>query len=261
MNLNRVITVLLFVLGPALARPNYVGYSGAPGTPGRCAGSCHGSTGGTVVVAGFPSVYEPGQSYEVKLTRTSGSSINNFNASVRIGTGSHTAGTITAGLNTSTYNTSQEPNGVHLSASNRDSCTFFWTAPDTGVGEVRLYLAAHQGTSAGGPNTELVLVATPATGAAEPGRTGRPRLSLKVIPTVSAGRTAFRVTTPSTPTVLRIISRSGRVLARFVLPDETTAVVWTPAEPNGKTLAPGVYFAVASTGPAFRVEKFTLLAR
>jgi hypothetical protein len=148
--------VTVLVGAVAMAEPNYTGYSGAPGTAGTCARQCHGSGTGTIQVVGFPAAYEPGQSYVISVFKQSGSSISNFNASVRVGTGTQTAGTITAGYRTATYSTGSEPNGVHLSGNDQDSCTFNWQAPDSAVGGVKLYVAGPQGNE-GGPNTESLV--------------------------------------------------------------------------------------------------------
>lgn len=143
------------------AHPNFTGYSGAPGSKGTCASSCHGFPGGTIALSGFPSTYTPGQNYTLKVSHGSGGIIANFNASVRIGSGSTNAGVLSAGQNCATYNTAGETNGIHFSTESQDSGSFSWTAPDTSVGEVRLYLAGHQGTTSDDPNTELVFSATP----------------------------------------------------------------------------------------------------
>src|SRR4030065_582246 len=142
------------------AHPNFTGYSGAPGCKGTCASSCHGFAGGTISVSGFPSTYTPGQIYTLKVSHSAGGSIANFNASVRIVTDSSNAGVLSAGQSTVSYKTTGETNGMHFSNADQDSGTFSWTAPDTSVGEVRLYLAGHQGTTPDDPNTELVLSAT-----------------------------------------------------------------------------------------------------
>ncbi|MBU0692901.1 T9SS type A sorting domain-containing protein, partial [bacterium] len=149
--------VILFTTS-TFAGPNYTGYSGAPGRQ-NCASSCHGGTNGTVQVFGFPESYTPNTQYMISLRILSGSTINNFNASCRVGTGSTNAGIIAAGNRTATYNVTGETNGVHLSQTNRDTCNFLWTAPAAGTGEVRLYVAAHQGTNMSGANTDITLVA------------------------------------------------------------------------------------------------------
>ena len=151
--------ICILLLGvSAFAHTSYTGYSSAPGSRGSCASSCHGSSGGTIQISGFPEQYEPGQTYTITISHAGGNSIRQFNGSCRLGTGSQNAGEIAGGTNTVTYNTSGETNGVHFLSSNLDSGTFDWTAPADGASEVRLYIAGLQGNY-GGQNTELQLVA------------------------------------------------------------------------------------------------------
>lgn len=172
--------LLLSLAGATFARSNYRGYSGAPGSLGTCASSCHGSTNGTVEVTGFPTSYVPDSTYLITIANNGGQSINNFNGSVRVGTGSTNAGVITAGTNTSTYNVTQETNGIHWTSNNHTSGTFNWQAPAEGTGTVRLYVGAHQGTSENGANTSIELVADEAVIEAPPG------LALNPVPADSA---------------------------------------------------------------------------
>jgi hypothetical protein len=153
----------LLLASTLLARSNYTGYSGAPGATGTCASSCHGQPNGTVEITGFPDSYVPDSTYLITIAAVSGSSINNFNGSVRVDTGSTRAGTLSSGTNTTTYNVASETNGIRLSSNNRTSGTFNWTAPVSGTGTVRLYVAAFQGTSMNsGRNTALTLVSSEA---------------------------------------------------------------------------------------------------
>jgi hypothetical protein len=212
--------VLLAVLGlmlttlPAAASANYTGYSGAPGSRGSCASSCHGRSGGTIQVNGFPATYVPGQAYVISVRHDGGSTIRNFNGSVRVGSGSETAGEIAAGLNTSTYSVGQEPNGVHLSSSQKDTATFTWTAPDPGVGMVRLYLAGLQGSQSGS-NTEIVLTSDQGTGVAEPVPGVPAAFGLRAEPSVVTGRLVLRFRTPAgSDGSLLVADAGGRVVLR-----------------------------------------------
>jgi len=135
---------------------SYRGYSGAPGANGTCATSCHGTSGGTIEISGFPSQYYPGQTYSIAISHSGGNAIGQFNGSCRIGSGSQNAGVITSGTNTVTYNVTNETNGIHFSSANHDNGAFFWTAPATAIGEVRLYIAGQQGGYSG-QNTTLVI--------------------------------------------------------------------------------------------------------
>ncbi len=257
MNHIRIAATLILMTAVALALPTYTGYSGAPGTNGTCAGTCHGTSGGTIDVVGFPATYQPGDTYVISVVHHGGSTISNFNASVRIDTGPHTAGAISAGYLTSTYNTGGEPNGVHLTSANQDSCTFNWQAPDTSAGEVRLYLAGLQG-SISGPNTVLVLTSSPATGTSE--STRRPAAtSLNVVPTIADGRVSIRLAAPrgSQPT-LRVTDASGRMVARIAAPESDEPVLWLPLGRDGKRLAAGTYIVVLQSNGERLVRKLVL---
>lgn len=154
-----VIAVLMIISSQVYARTSYTGYSGAPGSYGNCASSCHGSSGGTIQVADFPEQFTEGQTYTITITHAGGNSIGQFNGSCRIGTGSINAGVISAGTNTTTYSRPSETNGIHLSSANQNSATFTWTAPIDSISEARLYIAGTQGGFSG-PNTNLVLIST-----------------------------------------------------------------------------------------------------
>lgn len=260
--MRAVLLVSLFVLvAPALAEPNYIGYSGAPGSRGSCAGSCHGSSGGTITVSGFPTSYVPGQSYTITVNHTSGSRISNFNLSVRTASGGVVTGTLAAGLNSATYSHSSESQGIHLSSSNRDSCIFTWTAPDPGVGDVRLYLAGLQGTSMNGQNTELELTSGQATGVAEerPGRTTD--ITLSVHPSIVTRGLVMRAAKPAgSPARIRVTDRIGRCVARFDVASGTgsSAIAWNCTGSNGLRLAAGRYFVRLETGSSRVVRSFTI---
>jgi len=148
---------MLIINSLAFSHANFTGYSGAPGSRGTCASSCHGSSGGTIEISGFPSEYIPEQTYTITISHSSGNSIKQFNGSCRLGVGSTNAGVLAAGANTATYNRSEETNGIHFSSSDHDNGTLLWTAPAGGTGEVRLYIAGHQGGFSG-QNSALILV-------------------------------------------------------------------------------------------------------
>jgi hypothetical protein len=257
-NRTFVVTAVILLVAVAAAEVTYTGYSGAPGSSGTCAGSCHGGSGGTIQVVGFPSAYEAGHSYVVSVVHRGGPSIANFNSSVRVGSGTQTAGTITAGYLTATYSTGNEPNGVHLSGRDDDSCTFSWQAPDPAVGDVKLYLAGHQG-SQGGANTEIVLTASQLTGVSEGDRRPVRRLALSVEPTVATGHVRIRLSASdgSQPS-LRVVDRSGRLAARIAIPESDEPIVWRPLDRDGKRLAAGTYLVVLQAEGQRLVRKLVL---
>jgi hypothetical protein len=160
-NMKKTWILLLSLLATSAAwgHPNYTGYSGAPGTSGRCSVSCHHrrNFAPSMTVTGFPESYIPGQSYTIAVAHQSGSSIRQFNSSIRIGTGSENAGRISSSTNTTIYSVSTETNGVHFSSTNLDNGTFYWLAPAAGTGSVRLYFAGLQGSLSNGADTSFYL--------------------------------------------------------------------------------------------------------
>jgi hypothetical protein len=250
-----VVLVLLSAVG--LAYPSYTGYSGAPGTHGSCASTCHGTPGGTIQVTGFPAAYELSQTYVISVVHRGGSTLSNFNASVRTAGGSHTTGIITAGYLTATYNTGSEPNGVHLSSDNQDSCTFSWQAPDTAVGDVKLYLAGHQGLY-GEANTDIVLTSSQMTGVRESAR--QPvGFALALKPTVANGLVRIRMSAPagSHPS-LRVIDCGGRLVARIGVPDAGQPITWQPLDRDGRRLPAGTFLVVLQENSERLVRKLVL---
>lgn len=263
MNRRTVVVALAVTLVAAIAfgHASYTGYSGAPGTDGQCAATCHGATGGTITVTGFPTAYTPGQTYTVNVVHRGGSSINNFNGSIRAGSGSTNAGTIAAGYRTGTYNTGGETNGIHLSSNNHDSCTFAWTAPTPGVGTVTLYIAGHQGSSMSGANTNLTRTATQATGIEEQPTAARD-LRVSVVPTVVTGAASIRLSLPAgTRPIVRVLDRTGRIVARISVPhstDASTTLTWRPVRTDGSRLSPGSYLLVVTADGARITRKLTV---
>lgn len=251
-----LVTVPALVLGSA----TYTGYSGAPGRD-ACASSCHGASGGTITVSGFPTNYTPGQAYTITVAHDGGSSIENFNASVRIGTSSTNAGVITAGTNTAVYSVNGETNGVHFSSAGNASGTFTWTAPSPPVGAVKLYLAGHQGSSAGGKNTEWVLTALGA-GIEEVNRGKVRSAESRLEQNVVTSHLVMRIDNPRTPARVRIIDRNGRVLARLAVPaGSNQAVAWPLLDSRDRRLSAGTYYAVFDASGARTVARFTVVAR
>ena len=257
MRLNTVLA-LFAAASLSFASATFTGYSNAPGTTGACASACHGAGGGTITVAGFPTFYAPGQAYVITVAHNGGSSIENFNASVRAGSGPTNAGTITAGTNTAVYSVSGETNGVHFGTPSQASGTFTWTAPSPGVGPVKLYLAGHQGATSGGPNTEIVLTAD-GSGIAEPGTRVRLAPAFAVEPSVA--RTALVLRAGNLPRAanVRVIDRSGRCVARVpIRAGKDVAVSWPLLDRDGRRLPAGVYHAVLTTGGATLVRQFVV---
>ncbi len=181
--------LLLLGLAPAWAHNAYTGRSGSPGR-NTCASSCHGGTGGTISLSGFPASYTPNQSYLLSLSHGTGGQIVNFNASCRLNAGVDNAGVISAGAATAVYNVAGETNGVHFTSSFQDAGTFTWTAPAAGAGSVRLYLGGLQ-FDYDGPNSTVMLEAAEAVPLANPQGlvvlAESPHMRLNWLPVVGAG--------------------------------------------------------------------------
>ncbi len=261
MKIITVLASLLLAYTLAPAHADYTGYSGAPGSGGACAGACHGSSNGTITVTGFPTNYTAGQAYLITVAHNGGSSIENFNASVRVGSGTTNAGTIAAGTNTAVYNVGGETNGVHFSSAGNASGTFTWTAPNPPVGAVKLYLAGHQGSSVNGKNTEVVLTAQGA-GIAEVNRGKVQSAEFRLEQSIVNRHLVMRIDNPETPARVRIIDRNGRVMARLTIAaGSSQAVAWPLLDSRNRRLSAGTYYAVFDAAGVHTLAKFTVVAR
>ncbi len=243
-NILAALTLSAIAFANAGAHATYIGYSGAPGR-GYCASTCHGSTGGTIQAAGFPAEYQPNQVYTVTISHSGGTTITQFNGSCRVGTGTTNAGLIGAGTSTVTYSTSGETNGIHLSSQALDSATFLWTAPPAGTGEVRLYIAGHQG-AASGANTAFTLIASEATSGV-PVPAGTPAgPSMANYPNPFRAQTTIGYALPRASRVLlEIYDPSGRLVKSFAA-EQTAgphAFVW-----EAEDAPAGTYFCRLQTG-------------
>jgi hypothetical protein len=249
-----IMVLSLLLVATAEAHPAYTGYSGAPGSNGTCASSCHGQTGGTIQVGGFPTNYDAGQIYTITFAINGGAAIKQFNGSCRRGTGSVNAGTIAAGTNTSTYSTGVETNGVHLSAIDKTSGTFLWTAPAAGTGEVRLYIAGHQG-SYGSLNTELVLTALEQTMDVGDGTLAGAQLTYSAPNPFNAQTVIWYVVPRAAPASLEIFDASGERLEVHPL-DPSAGVHQFTWNASGR--ASGLYFYRIQAGDYTLVRKLLL---
>jgi len=246
-------TALMIVVSAAAsagAHANYIGYSGAPGSRGACSMMCHHQRDftPTVTVTGFPASYVPGQQYTVAVAHNDGSSIKQFNASVRIGTGSSNGGTIDAGTNTATYNHSLETNGAHFSSADQNSGIFLWTAPPSGTGEVRLYWAGLQGTGlSNGADTQVVLISAENPTGADDNTTMPEQVSLaQNYPNPFNSRTVIEFTVPEPGLVQIEISNilGQRVFSwtQNVSQAGKVSLIWNSRNESGDDVPSGVYF-------------------
>lgn len=240
--------------GTGSARPSYTGYSGAPGSSGRCASTCHGTSGGTIQVSGFPATYVPGQQYTVSFEHVGGSMIKQINASCRVGSGSQNAGVITAGTNTVTYNVAVETNGIHLSTTDIMGGTFQWTAPAAGTGEVRLYFAGHQG-SFGGANTDVVATATEQVSDVMDVAIAGGQLTYSYPNPFNEQTTIWYMIPEAAPVVLEIFDSLGRRLEVHAL-DPSAGVHQFTWDAGGN--ASGTYFYRLQAGDSSQLRKLLL---
>ena len=256
-----LIPIILILVSPLIAfgHASYTGYSGAPGSNGTCAMSCHGHSGGTIEISGFPESYIPGETYEVMVVHNGGNAIRQFNGSCRIGSGSENAGVISSGTNTATYSTSHETNGIHLSSSNQNDGSFNWTAPSEGTGEVRLYIAGLQG-SYSGSNTALVISSfeqTTGLDDSSPFVPDRVRLAQNYPNPFNAGTTIeFELTSPG-HVQLTIYDLTGRKVE--VLADEFLNTGYHSLVFDASSLSSGVYFYRLQTGETVETRRMVLL--
>lgn len=259
-----IVTIASF--GSTGAHNGYIGYSGAPGSNGRCTSSCHHqySFVPSVTVDGFPQIYEPGQQYVVTVAHRSGSSINQFNASVRIGETSEYGGIISPGTGTQLYNTSNETNGVRWESANTDSGTFIWTAPEGGTGEVRMYWAGLQGNRTNGADTQIVLIATETPADVEylPGTPNLFSLNQNY-PNPFNDRTIIEFDVAEAGDVRFIITN---ILGQLVFEwDEdvsqpgTVTILWDGTNKDGAELPSGVYFYRLASRNGTITKKMMLL--
>jgi hypothetical protein len=253
--------LLTSAFGPVEATPDLIGFSGAPGTHGSCAIHCHGTTGGTIVVSGFPSAYQPGDTYIVYVGHDGGSAISNFNASVRIGSGPGIAGALLHGLNTEAYSVPDaESVGVHFVAFNQDSGYFRWIAPGPGTGNVTLYLAGMQGPHITGPNTTIAQTAVESpVGIADASPATMPALTL--LNRIVTDYLVLQVDVPNDArAVLTVLSQTGSRVAVIQVPTggQRQTILWQPVNARGRRLAPGSYFVSLSANHRRITRKFIL---
>ena len=257
---------LLLITAPLLARNHYAGYSGAPGSNGTCANSCHSqySFPPSVNITGFPDQYTPGREYEISIIHTGGSAINQFNASIRIGTGEEIAGNLTPGFNTEIYRTPGEMEGARWEIPDSDSGNFLWTAPDPGMGIVTLYCAGLQGNRAYGTDVRLILVSEDITAEVEYILGSPMEFSLEQnYPNPFNDRTNVEFTVAKTGPVEFIITNIlGQVLYfwshDYAQPGMVT-IHWDGYDLNGRIQPSGVYFYRLKTPEITMTKKMMIL--
>ncbi|HBC45557.1 MAG TPA: hypothetical protein DCZ43_00780 [candidate division Zixibacteria bacterium] len=259
-----LVSMMLFANG-VWAHASYTGYSGAPGRQ-ACSISCHHTRdfAPTVAVTGFPQSYVPGQQYSIAVAHNGGTTIKQFNCSIRVGTGSTNAGTIVSSTGTSTYNTTGETNGVHFSAADQNSATFLWTAPASGTGPVRLYWAGLQGTYSTGADTQIVLISTEVTSGVDDNTALPNNMSLaQNYPNPFNAETIIKFNLAQPGYVeLSICNLLGQEIYNWSSDFDkagSVSVLWNGKNNSGFDMPSGVYFYQLRTSDGKLTRQMTLL--
>jgi hypothetical protein len=257
---------LLLLTTSLFARNHYTGYSGAPGSNGSCTNSCHGQYNfpPSVNITGFPEQYVPGRQYEIAVSHDSGGTINQFNASFRIGTGEQIAGILTPGYNTEIYSTPGESEGARWKTADTDSGIFIWTAPDPAVGTITLYWAGLQGNRATGTDVQIILVTEDATADVEYTPGSPMEFSLEQnYPNPFNGQTNVEFTiAKASPVEFIITNILGQVLYSWIhdyAQPGTVAIRWDGYDLNGRMQPSGVYFYRLKTPEITLTKKMMIL--
>jgi hypothetical protein len=270
MKVTFLIGMITCIASAAFAHISYTGgYSGAPGTR-TCAASCHGGTGGSLVVTGFPTAYQPGQSYRVVVKHTSGSPIVNFNVTTRVGSTNTVGGTFAAATNSTLYTGTD--GGVYASPHLIDSAVFLWTAPSSGTGPITFYAAAFQGTttSSNGQSRSLSIASTEIVTAVDnqvplparfqleqnypnpfnPGTSITFRLSDGQSGSVGVTAAGFLVNL----SIYDVLGRRVETFVEAALPPGVYTIRW-----DASSYSAGVYFCCLRAGDFITTRRMTLL--
>jgi len=246
------------------ALPEYIGFSGAPGTHGSCAVHCHGTSGGSILVTGFPAQWIPSDTYLVRIGHHSGNAISNFNASVRKANDTPCVGTFVPGPNLELYTSGTDSNALHFTVADQDTGSFLWIAPLSGPDSVELYLSGLQGTDPAGPSTLIRLIAVQAPSGIEAERppVGR-SLQFAVLNRIVTDQLILRWRTGRPmPVRVDVLDLPGRRIATVsddFSPDCEQYRFWQPTDRHGSPLTPGSYFAVLTAGASRLIRKFTVV--
>jgi hypothetical protein len=261
-----ILYIFILAIAPLGAHQSYIGYSGAPGSNGTCARSCHQQTGFAPQcrVTGFPEIYTPGQQYTITISHAGQQPICQFNCSIRNDLDSSIAGTILPGSATTVYGIARESIGVHWAEANRDSGSFIWLAPDQGVGNVTLYWAGLQGTYIQGADQQIAISAAQALADIEYTSKLPSRFELQQnYPNPFNASTVVRFSiTRQGDIVLEIANILGQTLVLFRLTQAhpgTYSITWDGKDKAGKTMPSGLYFYQLRTPEANLTRKMTIL--
>jgi hypothetical protein len=252
-----IVIALTLIVSAGFAHGVYTGYSGAPGSSGTCASTCHGSGTGSITFSGVPATYVPGTIYRIVVKHTAGATIVNYNASTRIGAGSTVAGGFAGVTNASVYTAGGET-GVHSSATGIDSAVFQWTAPAAGAGTVKFFLGGIQGSKSGANSSIAITSNEASTAGVELETTPMGIAMVRNYPNPFNPSTTIEFTVPATGrATLRVYNLVGQEMAKLY--DSEAGPGVTYAVPfSGVGLSSGVYLAVLESGARQTTRKILL---
>jgi hypothetical protein len=188
-----------------------------------------------------------------------GSSIVNFNATTRVGSGSIVAGTFAATTNTAVY--SGADGGVYATPHAVDTAVFQWISPARGTGQVTFYVAGFQGStsSSNGQNSTITGTSNEiATGITRLGDGPHSFFLSQNYPDPFNPTTSIRYDIPVASEVrLVVFDGLGRLVS--VLVDERKEAGSYEAIFNGADISSGVYFYRLQAGAYFASKKLLLL--
>ncbi len=241
-----------------VAHASYTAYSGAAGSKGTCASSCHGSGTGTITVTGLPATYVPLTIYTITVKHNGGSTISNFNASSRKGATTTTAGTFTASTNSALYSVAGSESGVRASVNNIDEAVFKWTAPAAGSGEVKMYLSGLQGSKSGATTKIILSILESVTGVSGTKEGIDSFVLNQNYPNPFNPVTVINYQLAVTShTSLKVLDILGKEVA--VLVDETKEAGNYSVKFDGTKLSSGIYFAKLTSVGKSQIKKLMLM--
>lgn len=235
--------------GMLLAYSGYTGFSGAPASNGTCSSSCHAQNDFTPTceISGFPETYTPNQQYTIVVRHNGGSSIDQFNCSIRFDYDSTAAGVISADDGTEVYSITNETNGVHWLSANTDTGTFVWTAPDTGTGYVTLYWAGLQGIRSNGADQQIVIQSVELGNSIDYTPDLPQQFTLNQNypnPFNNATTISFQISSPG-DVILEISNILGQNIYTFSISDARPGhykIYWNGTDISGSNMPSGLYF-------------------
>ncbi len=257
--MKKIIIFFIVIASIVVAHPTYTAYSGAPGSKGTCASSCHGSpAGGTMIMTGIPVTYVPLTTYTITVKHSTGYTISNFNASSRKGATSVVAGTFIASTNSELYSVANYENGVRASVNNVDSAVFKWIAPIAGTGEVKIYLGILQGSKSGA-TAKLVVSTTESVAGVVETKNGVELFELQQNypnPFNPATMIGYQLSVTGHVS-LKVFDVLGNEVATLV--NEKKDAGNYSVKFDGSKLSSGIYFAKLTSEGKFQIRKLMLM--